>query len=70
MATYELTTGNDTVVGTSGNDTVYASATTLNAGDQLTGGVVVVKGYGDPVEGVKGREGEGVAAFHPVTPSS
>jgi hypothetical protein len=35
MATYGLTRGNDTIVGTSGNDTLYATATTLN---QLTGG--------------------------------
>ena len=38
MATYTLTTGNDTIVGTSGDDTVYATAATLNAGDRLTGG--------------------------------
>ena len=38
MATYTLTTGTDTIVDTSGNDTVYATAATLNAGDRLTGG--------------------------------
>src|SRR5262249_15954906 len=32
------TTGADTVSGTSGDDTVNATAATLNAGDQLTGG--------------------------------
>ena len=35
---YTLTTGSDTVAGTAGNDTVYATADTLNAGDSLTGG--------------------------------
>src|SRR5262249_25399252 len=35
---FKLTTGADTIVGTSGNDTVYATAATLTAGDRLTGG--------------------------------
>ena len=38
MATYQLTTGIDWIVGTSGNDTVYATSATLNSWDHLIGG--------------------------------
>ena len=38
MANFTLTAGADTVVGGAANDTVYATAATLNAGDSLTGG--------------------------------
>ena len=38
MAIFTLTTGPDTFVGGPGDDTVYATAATLNAGDSLTGG--------------------------------
>ena len=38
MANFTLTAGADTVVGSAADDTVYATAATLNAGDSLTGG--------------------------------
>ena len=38
MADFTLTAGADTVVGGAADDTVYATAATLNAGDSLTGG--------------------------------
>lgn len=38
MSSYTLTTGDDTVPGTSGDDTVTAMADTLTSGDRLTGG--------------------------------
>jgi glycerate 2-kinase len=57
------------VVGTGKAGAPMARAAAEVLGDRLAGGVVVVKGYDDPVEGVTGREGDGVAAFHPVTPS-
>ena len=38
MANFTLTAGADTVVGGAADDTVYATAATLNAGDSLTGG--------------------------------
>jgi hypothetical protein len=38
MATYKLTTGTDTVVGTSADDTVDGTAATLNPSDSLDGG--------------------------------
>ena len=38
MADFTLTTGSDNVTGTTTNDTVYATAATLNSGDSLTGG--------------------------------
>ena len=38
MANFTLTSGADTVVGGAADDTVYATAATLNAGDSLTGG--------------------------------
>src|SRR5712672_1072696 len=38
MANFSLTTDADTVVGGAADDTVYATAATLNAGDSLTGG--------------------------------
>ena len=38
MANFTLTAGADTMVGGAADDTVYATAATLNAGDSLTGG--------------------------------
>ena len=38
MTNFTLTSGADTVVGGPADDTVYATAATLNAGDSLTGG--------------------------------
>ena len=38
MANFTLTSGADTVVGGPADDTVYATAATLNVGDSLTGG--------------------------------
>jgi hypothetical protein len=38
MANFTLTTGPDTFVGGAGDNTVYGTAATLNAGDSLTGG--------------------------------
>ncbi|WP_375775342.1 Ig-like domain-containing protein [Bradyrhizobium sp. ma5] len=38
MAIYNLTTSNDTIVGTSGADTFNTTASTLNPGDSLNGG--------------------------------
>ena len=38
MAIFTLTTGPDTFVGGPGDNTVYGTAATLNAGDSLTGG--------------------------------
>src|SRR5262249_26491175 len=38
MANFTLTSGSDTVVGTSIDDTVNGTAATLNSGDSLTGG--------------------------------
>jgi hypothetical protein len=38
MANFSLTADADTVVGGAADDTVYATAATLNAGDSLTGG--------------------------------
>jgi hypothetical protein len=38
MANFTLTAGADTVAGGAADDTVYATAATLNAGDSLTGG--------------------------------
>ena len=38
MADFTLTSGADTVVGGPADDTVFATAATLNAGDSLTGG--------------------------------
>jgi hypothetical protein len=38
MASYSLTTGDDTIVMPPSGGTVYATAATLNAGDSLTGG--------------------------------
>ena len=38
MADFTLTTGADTVAGGAADDTAYATAATLNAGDSLTGG--------------------------------
>src|SRR3984893_10459936 len=38
MATFTLTTGNDTFVAPSSGSKLYATAATLNAGDSLTGG--------------------------------
>jgi hypothetical protein len=38
MASFSLTTGDDTVVAPASGATVYATAATLNAGDSLTGG--------------------------------
>jgi len=38
LATFTLTIGADTFVGGPGDDTVYGTAATLNAGDSLTGG--------------------------------
>jgi hypothetical protein len=35
---FTLTTGADTIVGSAGDDIVYGTTTTLNAGDSLTGG--------------------------------
>src|SRR4051794_8232892 len=50
MANFTLTAGTDTVVGGAADDTVYATAATLNAGDSLTGGagtdVLVLVGSG------------------------
>jgi len=38
MANFTLTIGADTVIGGAADDTVYATAATLNTGDSLTGG--------------------------------
>src|SRR4051794_29670434 len=38
MANFTLTAGSDTVVAGAADDTAYATAATLNAGDSLTGG--------------------------------
>ena len=51
MADFTFTSGADTVVGGPADDTVYATAATLNAGDSLTGGagtdVLALAGSGD-----------------------
>ena len=51
MANFSLTVGADTVVGNAADDTVYATAATLNAGDSPTGGagadVLVLVGSSD-----------------------
>ncbi|WP_441279892.1 Ig-like domain-containing protein [Bradyrhizobium sp. 63_E2_N1_3] len=38
MTTYTLTTGTDTIVGTSNDDTINGTAATLNSADQIDGG--------------------------------
>ncbi|MET4156387.1 hypothetical protein ABIC08_009335, partial [Bradyrhizobium sp. RT9b] len=35
MTTYTLTTGTDTIVGTSNDDTINGTAATLNSADQI-----------------------------------
>ena len=39
MTDYALTTGTDAILGTSGDDTINATSSTLSAGDSITGGV-------------------------------
>ena len=73
LADFALTTGADTVTGTAINDTVYATAATLNAGESLTGGaerMFLRWSAAVPSASTSSRASPGLSASASITPQT